>query len=68
MVDPFPAGRQRALASYAGCWDCHLILLGRSRVFAAFYFSTTIVSNSKTQGTIGATFTLVTWFIAMVLF
>ncbi len=32
--------------------------------FAAFYFSTTIVDDSKTYGTIGVTFTLVTWFIA----
>lgn len=34
-------------------------------VFAAFYFPSTIVSDSKTYGTIGVTFTLVTWFIAM---
>lgn len=34
-------------------------------VFAAFYFSSTVVSDSKTYGTIGVTFTLVTWFIAM---
>jgi membrane protein len=34
-------------------------------VFAAFYFSTTVVSDSKTYGTIGVTFTLVTWFIAV---
>jgi membrane protein len=34
-------------------------------VFAAFYFSTTIVDDSKTYGTIGVTFTLITWFIAM---
>jgi membrane protein len=34
-------------------------------VFAAFYFSTTIVDDSKTYGTIGVTFTLVTWFIAI---
>jgi membrane protein len=34
-------------------------------VFAAFYFSSTIVSDSKTYGSIGVTFTLVTWFIAM---
>jgi membrane protein len=33
--------------------------------FAAFYFSSTIVDDSKTYGTIGVTFTLVTWFIAM---
>jgi uncharacterized BrkB/YihY/UPF0761 family membrane protein len=41
---------------------CFWIGLG---VFAAFYFSTTIVDNSKTYGTIGVTFTLITWFIAM---
>jgi membrane protein len=34
-------------------------------VFAAFYFSSTIVDDSKTYGTIGVTFTLVSWFIAM---
>jgi membrane protein len=34
-------------------------------VFAAFYFSSTIVSDSKTYGPIGVTFTLVTWFIAI---
>jgi membrane protein len=34
-------------------------------LFAAFYFSSTIVSDSRTYGPIGATFTLVTWFIAM---
>jgi len=34
-------------------------------VFAAFYFSSTIVSDSKTYGTIGVVFTLVTWFIAL---
>ena len=33
--------------------------------FAAFYFSSTIVSDSKTYGPIGVTFTLVTWFVAM---
>lgn len=34
-------------------------------VFAAFYFSSTIVDDSRTYGTIGVTFTLVTWFIAI---
>jgi membrane protein len=34
-------------------------------VFASFYFSSTIVSDSKTYGAIGVVFTLVTWFIAM---
>jgi len=34
-------------------------------LFAAFYFSSTIVSDSNTYGPIGVTFTLVTWFIAM---
>jgi membrane protein len=34
-------------------------------VFAAFYFSSTIVGDSKTYGTIGVTFTLVTWFVAI---
>jgi membrane protein len=34
-------------------------------VFAAFYFSSSLVSDSKTYGPIGVTFTLVTWFIAI---
>jgi uncharacterized BrkB/YihY/UPF0761 family membrane protein len=34
-------------------------------VFAAFYFSSTVVCDSKTYGTIGVVFTLVTWFIAI---
>jgi membrane protein len=34
-------------------------------VFAAFYFSSTVVDDSKTYGPIGVTFTLVSWFIAM---
>jgi membrane protein len=34
-------------------------------VFASFYFSSTIVSDSATYGTIGVVFTLVTWFIAI---
>ncbi|HWT77332.1 MAG TPA: YhjD/YihY/BrkB family envelope integrity protein, partial [Candidatus Methylomirabilis sp.] len=33
--------------------------------FAAFYFSSTLVSDSHLYGTIGVVFTLVTWFIAM---
>jgi membrane protein len=33
--------------------------------FAAFYFSSTLVSDSHLYGTIGVVFTLVTWFIAI---
>ena len=33
--------------------------------FAAFYFSSSLVSDSHLYGTIGVVFTLVTWFIAM---
>ena len=52
-------GRTRAAAvASAFCW----VGLG---LFAAFYFSASIVSDSKTYGTIGVTFTLVTWFIAI---
>ncbi len=55
--EPWRGVRPAAIAT-AVCW----VGLG---VFAAFYFSTTIVDDSKTYGTIGVTFTLVTWFIAM---
>ena len=34
-------------------------------VLAAVYFSPTMVDDSKIYGTIGVTFTLVTWFIAI---
>jgi membrane protein len=47
-----------AAVTTAFCW------IGLS-VFAAFYFSSTIVSDRHTYGPIGVTFTLVTWFIAM---
>jgi membrane protein len=33
--------------------------------FSKFYFSSTIVSDSKTYGTIGAIFGIMTWFIAI---
>jgi membrane protein len=34
-------------------------------VFASFYFSATVTSDSKLYGAIGVVFTLVTWFIAI---
>jgi membrane protein len=34
-------------------------------VFSHFYFSSTIIDDSKLYGTIGVVFTLVTWFIAV---
>jgi membrane protein len=34
-------------------------------VFSHFYFSSTIISDSKLYGTIGVVFSLVTWFIAV---
>jgi membrane protein len=34
-------------------------------VFASFYFSSTVISDNSTYGTIGVVFTLTTWFIAM---
>jgi len=33
--------------------------------FAALYFSSTIISDSKLYGTIGVVFSLLTWFIAI---
>jgi membrane protein len=58
------AGREswRAVAPAAISTAIFWVGLG---LFAAFYFSSTIVSDSKTYGPIGVTFTLVTWFIAM---
>ena len=32
-------------------------------VFSSFYFSTTVIDDSKTYGTIGVVFTFLTWFI-----
>jgi membrane protein len=34
-------------------------------VFSKFYFSSTIISDSKTYGTIGAVFSILTWFVAI---
>ena len=34
-------------------------------VFSKFYFSETIISDSKTYGTIGEIFGIMTWFIAI---
>ena len=34
-------------------------------VFSKFYFSSTIISDSKTYGTIGAVFGILTWFVAI---
>ena len=34
-------------------------------IFSKFYFSSTIISDSKTYGTIGAIFGIMTWFIAI---
>jgi membrane protein len=58
------AGREswRAVLPAAVATSVFWVGLG---AFAAFYFSSTLVSDSKTYGPIGATFTLVTWFIAM---
>ena len=41
------------------------ILYGALGVFSRFYFSGTIISDSKTYGTIGAIFGIMTWFIAI---
>jgi membrane protein len=40
-------------------------LYGGLGVFSRFYFSETIISDSKTYGTIGAIFGIMTWFIAI---
>ena len=34
-------------------------------VFSEFYFSSTIISDSRTYGTIGAVFSIMTWFVAI---
>jgi membrane protein len=41
------------------------VLYGGLGVFSKFYFSDTIISDSKTYGTIGAIFGIMTWFIAI---
>jgi membrane protein len=41
------------------------IFYGGLGVFSKFYFSDTIISDSKTYGTVGAIFGLMTWFIAI---
>jgi membrane protein len=41
------------------------VFYGGLGVFSRFYFSGTIISDSKTYGTIGAIFAIMTWFIAI---
>jgi len=41
------------------------VFYGGLDVFSRFYFSSTIISDSKTYGTIGAIFSIMTWFIAI---
>ena len=41
------------------------ILYGGLGVFSRFYFSGTIISDSKTYGAVGAIFSIMTWFIAI---
>ena len=41
------------------------VFYGGLGVFSKFYFSGTIISDSKTYGTIGAIFGIMTWFIAI---
>jgi membrane protein len=41
------------------------VLYGGLGVFSKFYFSGTIISDSKTYGAIGAIFGIMTWFIAI---
>ena len=41
------------------------VLYGGLGLFSKFYFSGTIISDSKTYGTIGAIFGIMTWFIAI---
>jgi membrane protein len=41
------------------------VFYGGLGIFSKFYFSGTIISDSKTYGTIGAIFGIMTWFIAI---
>jgi membrane protein len=41
------------------------VFFGALGFFSKFYFSETIISDSKTYGTIGAIFGIMTWFIAI---
>jgi membrane protein len=41
------------------------VFFGGLGFFSKFYFSETIISDSKTYGTIGAIFGIMTWFIAI---
>ena len=34
-------------------------------VFSKFYFSSTVISDSRMYGTIGAVFSIMTWFVAI---
>jgi uncharacterized BrkB/YihY/UPF0761 family membrane protein len=53
------------VAHAAAGGDHHRSFLRLSRPFSKFYFSDTVISDSKTYGTIGAMFSLMTWFTAI---
>ncbi len=63
--DALPAGGPGPMAQTAAVGDRHRGLLRGLGVFSRFYFSETIISDSKTYGTIGAIFGIMTWFIAI---
>jgi len=51
------------MAQAAAFRDLDGSLLCRSGVFSKFYFSSTIISDSRTYGPIGAVFSILTWFM-----
>jgi hypothetical protein len=65
VVDTLFVGRPGTVAAVGPAGIATGLFCVGLGVFAAFYFSSTVVDDSKTYGTIGVTFTLVTWFIAI---
>jgi membrane protein len=53
------------MAQAAAFRDLDRSLLAGLGVFSQFYFSSTIISDSRTYGAIDAVFSILTWFIAI---
>jgi hypothetical protein len=60
-----PQARLGAASKTRGCPALSAPSLGGLGIFSKFYFSGTITADSKTYGTIGAIFGIMTWFIAI---
>ena len=65
MVDALPAGRPAGWLRLLPAAIATGLFFAGLGVFSRFYFSATIVTDTRTYGSIGAIFGILTWFIAI---